>query len=209
MNGDGLSDLLFSYREGDERGYLVIFSTGLSDLDAADGAADRVISLGGMPIEAGFVANKIRFDAVRFQDVVPVGDVDNDGYPDLLLGRYAGRGQWQPDFAQNLFSMKDWTAADGADRSDGYEDGVLSASNMIKQPGTWKFNYDSSDHATTSIDSLGDLDGDGRVDMLVRTSTWAFDGTDYILFSSGLDAMDRADGVRDKSINLRNVHSFD
>ena len=137
VNGDGVEDLAVGFGRDGERGSLGILAL------APDGTAvdwiESDLSAGGFP---GFTTRIPSFSSDAVRSLTPIGDVDGDGTRDLLVGCLG-----------TVF------AAFGA------EDGTFPRGNPIYQ-GVGGFEGLAT--GTTlgfSARSLGDVDGDGRVDV--------------------------------------------
>ena len=146
VDGDGLADLLIGTRENDDNGnragkaYLVLGGSlsGISSLDL--GAAD-----------AGYLGESASDEAGR--SVAAAGDVNDDGFADLLIGApYDDDGGGNAGKAYLLL---------GSASAGGGTSAVLSAAD-------YRFiGEDLNDVAGFSVAGAGDVDGDGFADLLV------------------------------------------
>ena len=109
--------------------------------------------------------------------VKSAGDFSQDGLDDLLISARGGFGY--------LVASSDFASADAAD---GTVDGIISLSNIAAQ--TNSYVIDAGSQVNNLVDG-GDIDGDGMVDILIR-STDA-----YLLSGAEIANADAADGSSD------------
>lgn len=119
--------------------------------------------------------------------VKSAGDFSQDGLDDLLISARGGFGY--------LVASSDFASADAAD---GTVDGIISLSNIAAQ--TNSYVIDAGSQVNNLVDG-GDIDGDGMVDILIR-STDA-----YLLSGAEIANADAADGSSDGIVELANVAS--
>lgn len=216
VDGDGLGDILIGASGGDGGGarsgeaYLLTAAS-LAELDATDGAVDGTIDLGlaGDPTK-GYRFNGTGVDAASGQVVAPAGDIDGDGLADLLVASANANG-----YTGEVYVI---AAADleGADAVDGIVDGVIQLRHVAGQPGSYRLiGSEGLDQAGSAVSTAGDVDGDGRDDLLIgaRLANGPYtSGEAYLLAAADLAAADLADGAADGVISLGNVdeqpHSY-
>ena len=143
------------------------------------------------------------------QSLAPAGDIDGDGLGDLLFGlvHFDDTAQtWSS--AAWLVAAADLSAADAAD---GATDNSIDLASIANQPGSWKFvGEDPDDRAGVSVATAGDIDGDGRDEVIIgATGNGTGDlwnaGAAYVISPTGLAAADAADGDTDGVVNLAHV----
>ena len=222
FDGDGLSDIVIGVPDHDAfgmtnaGGVYLIAAADLEALDAADGSADQVIGLN----HAASGRNSWKLIGEDEYSVagrsLTVTDLDSDGGADLVVGAQSRspNQSWSRVYAVYLVSSADLTAADAAD---GVMDSIVNLGRVSAQPGSWKLIEENDyDYAGTSVAALGDLDGDGRPEVVIGSpgydvrdgeTTRSNAGAVHIAASGDLAAADAVDGSTDGGIDLENVAS--
>ena len=96
------------------------------------------------------------------------------------------------------------------DAADGNADREIGLGHAIAGPGSWRFVGEAEyDEAGVSAASVGDLDGDDLVDLVIG-APWAFgasgrSGAVYVVSGADLEAADAADGSSDRTVSLAHV----
>ncbi|MDP6933516.1 MAG: MopE-related protein, partial [Myxococcota bacterium] len=142
------------------------------DEDADCDGTEDVTTLALSEASYGFVG-EAAFDYAYH--VAGSGDVDGDGYADLLVGAHGN--DEGASYAGAAYLIV------GADLSD---------STMDLGDSTYKFTGDSTDYAGAGLAMAGDVDGDGRTDILIG-SYGDDDGADtagaaHLVLASSLDS---------------------
>jgi hypothetical protein len=224
IDQDGLGDLFIGAITADSGGnnsgevYLVS-GADLAAADAADGTADGVIDLGFIadPDFDRTDAGSYRFTGESAGDeagisIASVGDVNKDGIPDLIIGAHFADAGGNNSGAAYLIDGADLAAADAAD---GAIDGVIDLGFItdpdFDRPGSisTKFAGQGSDETGFAVAAAGDVDGDGRADILLSATRagggGAGSGGAYLIFGRDINALDAADGTDDGVISLVNA----
>ena len=211
-DGDGKGDFLIGLTHFDDEGgwnsvaYLVA-GADLAAADAADGSTDRIVNLADIaaqPKSWKFVGEDS--DDQAGHSVASAGDINGDGRPEVLIGAplHDAANELSTAGAVYVISAADLAAADAAD---GDADGVIDLGNIAARDDSWKFIGEAAnEQAGSSVGPAGDLNGDGRNDLLVG-ARWngGGRGAAYLLSGMELAAADSADGAVDGVIGLGKV----
>jgi hypothetical protein len=216
VDGDGLDDLLIGAPDSDpnnttfEGTTYLITAADLADADAADGTVDGVIDLASVEAQGGsYQFNGGSFDEELGFDVSSIGDINNDGFDDLLIGARDGDVPGTIDAGAAYFVSG--ASLGTLDAADGTTDGVIDLEGSVGQPGLIRFAGTSvTDNASEAVASGGDADGDGVADLLIGAPNvddggQSNVGSVYLVSGSEFAAADGADGTVDGRVDLANV----
>ena len=138
--------------------------------------------------------------------VASAGDVDGDDLVDILIGAPSHAARLHAEGAAYLLSAASLQAMD---EKDGDTDRVIELARVGSQPNGWKFvGEEPNDRAGHSVSAAGDIDGDGRGDILIGTHQAARVAAAYLVSGARLPAADEADGSVDGVVGLGHVASL-
>ncbi len=148
VNGDGLADLIVGARGPNDHagaGYVVF-----GKADTAPVILANVVAGTG-----GFVINGIDPDDDAGKSVAGAGDVNGDGLADLIVGAYRAEGGSSNAGETYVVFGKADTAP-------------VNLSNVAAGTGGYVINgIDPDDRSGGSVSGAGDVNGDGRVDLIL------------------------------------------
>jgi hypothetical protein len=176
----------------------LVSSADFAAADAADTAADGEIDLYYVAAQPGsykFVGGP--GDATGYT-IASAGDVDGDGQADdLLIGAPYGDG------LSGLTYLVDGDALAAADGADGATDGVIDLGLLAGAGQSYSFSGPAGGLSGVSVSSAGDVDGDGRDDLLIGAPFAEMSaGAAFVIEADQLAALDAADGQTDGAITL-------
>ena len=166
VNGDGFADLIIGAKGADPNGldsgasYVVFGKTGgwsSPDLSALNGSN-------------GFRINGVAASDFSGGSVSSAGDINGDGFADLIIGASGANGTTGASYV--VF---------------GKAAGFASSINLSSLTGSNGFRLDgvaAGDYSGASVASAGDVNGDGRADLIIGASGANGNaGASYIYFS--------------------------
>ena len=157
VNGDGYDDLIIGASRADPNGR----SSGETHVvygGASAPGTDGVLDLSALDGTNGFTLTGIDPDDESGRSVSSAGDVNGDGYDDLIIGaRFA-----DPNGARS----GETHVVYGGARAPG-TDGVLALSALDGANGFILTGVDPGDRSGVSVSSAGDVNGDGYDDLII------------------------------------------
>jgi len=207
VNGDGYDDILVGARRADPGGdseageTYVVFGSGGEFAASLD-----LYMLDG--------SNGFRLDGIDAGDwsgysVSTAGDVNGDGYADILVGAPYAHAGGDIDAGETYVVF-----GSGSGFAASLDLSTLDGSNGFRLDGIDEFDYSGY-----SVSTAGDVNGDGYADILVGakgtdSGGGSYAGKTYVVFGSGfadsldLDTLDGSNGFRLNGIDLDDDFGF-
>ena len=204
VNGDGYDDLIIGANQADPNG------SGSGETYVVYGGASAPDTAGVLALSALDGSNGFRLDGIDRGDragysVSSAGDVNGDGYDDLIIGAYeadpGGNGN-----AGETYVVYGGASAPGTD-------GVLALSALDGSNGFRLDGIDGNDRSGASVSSAGDVNGDGYDDLIIGANQADPGGRDlagetYLVYggasapgSGGVLALSALDGTNGFILN--------
>lgn|GEM_PF-926233 len=169
----------------------------LAVLDAADGLVDGQIALTEVDGSTGYEFTGTSNSDRNGYAVGSIGDVNNDGFRDLLVGSYmadppgAANGGWVALVFGSPANLSQLDTAGGSPA-----DGSISVANLDGTTG-YRFVGAAQDFAGVSLAGMGDVNGDSIPDLIIGAQQNTLGGESYIVFggSANFAALDVAGGA--------------
>ena len=147
-----------------------------------------------------------RGDANVATSLSSAGDVDGDGRADVLIGA-VGYDSETNEWRSAVYLLAA-AALDAADSADGEADRIVQSEHIAAQSGSWKlFSEQGWDDFGSSVAAAGDIDGDGKPEVLVgaRAARSSVVGAAYLISTADLLTADQADGTTDGVVSAANI----
>jgi hypothetical protein len=203
VNGDGFGDLIIGAPSGFAVGDFQLRGESYVIFGGPAAGGSGTVELSSLDGTDGFVLNGCNFYDSCGSSVASGGDVNGDGYDDLIVGApLAGSdtGKSYVVFGGPNVGLSGVVDVSGLDGTNGFE-----------------LNAGSLDKAGSSVSTAGDVNGDGFDDLIVGAPSTALyyatnRGTSFVVFgaadvgSSGAVAMRSLDGTDGFVINGANAY---
>ena len=170
VNGDGYDDLIIGADGVDGSAGETYVVYGAASAPGTDGELD----LGALDGTNGFILTGIAAGDSSGQSVSSAGDVNGDGYDDLIIG--ASGGDPNGNRSGETYVLYGGANAPGSD-------GVLDLSDLDGSNGFTLTGIDAYDQSGISVSSAGDVNGDGYDDLIIGANRAdGFTGETYVLY---------------------------
>lgn len=177
VNGDGFDDIIIGAYSADPNGAAsgssyVVFGT--SDNMGAS------FDLSGLDGTDGFRLDGVVADDQSGWSVSSVGDFNNDGFDDLVVGAYSADpdGLGEEGASYVIFGSDDWTA----------DSGIVNLDDLDGADGFRLDGDTAGDESGYSVSNAGDVNGDGFDDLIIGArsagNNGALSGSTYIMFGT-------------------------
>ena len=204
VNGDGFADVIVGAYYGDPTGDATGAAYVIFGQATGFGAALDLGALGA----GGIVIEGVDLTDFAGAAVAGAGDLDGDGFDDLVIGAYQGDG------AGNLAGQagEAYIVFGGATPAQAVDLDGLAAADGARFDG-----FVAGDTVGRSVSGAGDVNGDGLADLIVGAHGYAGgDGAAFVVFGrpgdldggQSLDALDGADGFRIEAADVGDAAGF-
>ena len=196
INGDGYADLIvgarYGYGGGATAGQAYVLFGKAGGFGSLDGTGRSVVDTTSLSPDEGFIIQGDTADDYLGVSVSTAGDINGDGYADLIVGALGGDdgGYGAGEAYVLLGKAAGFGSVDGTGRS------VVDTSSLSPDEGFIIQGDAAFDDLGTSVSTAGDINGDGYADLIVGAGEGDDGGSGageaYVLFgkASGFGSVD-------------------
>ncbi len=172
INGDGYADLIIGapyYNVGSSnigRSYLVFGGPGIG--------SSGVFNLASLTGNNGFKLNGENYNGQSGYSVSGAGDINSDGYTDLIIGAQIYPGGSGPGRSYVVFGAPGIGSA-----------GIFNLSSLNGANGFKLDGENNNDGSGSSVSAAGDINGDGYADLIIGAPGYlggSWKGRSYVVF---------------------------
>ena len=211
VDGDGFDDLIVGAADGDDGGpsageaYVLFGSAnGFRGPAATDSFGRQVIDLTNLRAQQGFIIQGDAANDRLGESVSSAGDVNGDGFDDLIVGAPFGDGGGSNSGEAYVV----FGTANGFGASDATGRQVIDLSTLNRLQGFVIQADEAGDRTGVSVSSAGDVNGDGFDDLIVGAPNGDGGGNNagvaFVLFGSG-SLLGTPDGALRQVVDLSNL----
>ncbi len=190
VNGDGYDDLIIGAYQGDDGGIdageaYVVFGKAAGFGTAVNNGADtnrQVIDVASLTADQGFIIQGGTYFDKAGYSVSSAGDVNGDGFDDLIIGAHSGNGNGLDVGTAYVVFGK----ADGFGSSDADGRAVIDLSSLTAVDGFVIQSNTRNKATAVSVSAVGDVNDDGFDDLIVGAYQGGDAGEAYVIFGKAM-----------------------
>ncbi|MXP27181.1 hypothetical protein GRI39_14220 [Altererythrobacter indicus] len=166
LNGDGYNDIVVSTTSndvgGDNAGMVYVIYGSATGFGSSNGQGSNVVDLSTLQSSEGFIIQGADNGNSTGRALSMAGDLNGDGYGDLLIGSRTTAGQGR---AYVIFG-----SADGIGSDDGNGRQLLDLASMGEDAGFIIATSNDQDFLSDAVSAGGDINGDGYDDLIIAAT---------------------------------------
>ncbi|MBS0351866.1 MAG: FG-GAP repeat protein, partial [Proteobacteria bacterium] len=200
INADGYDDFIigapyYSQNSAKGRSYLVFGRQGI-------GSSGNIFDLAGLNGSNGFKLDGENENDYSGHSVSGVGDINDDGISDLIIGAYGYPKAHKAGRSYVVFGTANWsTTTPPLPTSAPIDPGIIQLSALNGEDGFQLNGVDQNDFSGWAVSGAGDVNGDGFADLIIGApGNPGTSGYSYVVFGGdavgkgGIFNLTRLDG---------------